>query len=110
MSRRILYGVGYEPLGDLGDGADIDGLLDLVDPLGFRKVPEKVQSKVNGYIEEKTQRAAKVARREVEAGVRSAVSDAGSTALKVAAGGLLVSAMVGGVYLYTRHDGRRGAR
>ncbi len=110
MSTRILYGVGYGPLGDLGDGAELEAILDFIDPLGIRKVPEAIKGKVDSYVEAKTQRAATVASGRVEAGVRRAMNDAGGTAFKVAAGGLAALTLAGGVYYVTRHARKGGAR
>ena len=90
---KPMYGLGYEPLGDLAD---------FVDPFGLRKIPGKVRQKVDNYVEGKAQRAATLAEQHVEAGARRAVGDAGKTALAVAAGGALTGVVVAGIYFYRR--------
>lgn len=110
MSERNLYGVGYAPIDGLGD-EPMGDLVDFIDPLGIRKIPGKVKAKVDGFIESKTQRAAQIASQRVEQGVRRAMSDAGSTAMAFAGGGLLVGAVAGGVFIYRRSQARKtGAR
>jgi hypothetical protein len=97
-----MYGVGYEPLGDLAD---------FIDPFGLRKIPGNIKKKVDGYVESKAQRAASLAESHVEAGVRRAVSDAGKTAMIFGAGGILAGLVGLGVYTYRKHgkhnQGRR---
>lgn len=130
MSTRMMYGVGYAPIGDLGDDLEGFELLDLVDPLGIRKVPAKVGQKVDSFIDKKAARAATVAstkveagvRRvmndattsaseKVEAGVRRALSDAGSSAMMYAAGTLLLGlTAAGGIYIYSRSRSHGGGR
>ena len=105
---RNMYGTGYEPIGDLNDVGD---LVDFIDPLGIRKIPGKVKDKVDGYIEQKTQRAAQVASARVEKGVRRAMGDASHAAMAFAAGGVLVGAIAGGAYWYQRSKAKKdGAR
>ncbi len=110
MSTRNLYGSSYAPLGDLHD-EDVGDLVDFIDPLGMRKIPEKIKAKVDGYIETKTQRAAQVASQRVEQGVRRAMNDASSSAMAFAAGGVLVGVVAGGAYWYQRSQAKKaGAR
>ncbi len=92
------YGVGYEPLGSLAD---------FVDPFGIRNIPGNIKKKVDGYVDQKAQRAAALAEQHVEAGVNRAINTAQNRAIMFAAGGLLVGAVWGGVTLYRRSKERR---
>jgi hypothetical protein len=50
--------------------------MDIVDPLGIRKIPAAVRDKVDSYIDEKTQAATTMASQKVTAGVRQSVNEA----------------------------------
>lgn len=114
----ISYGVGYTPIGtpeELEELEELEGVIDIIDPFGLRHIPgqikDKVTKKVDGYIEQKTQRAASVASARVEQGVKRAMNDASSSAMAFAAGGILVGTVAGGVYFYKRSvDRKAGAR
>ncbi len=93
-----LYGIGYEPLGDLAD---------FIDPFGLRKIPAKVDAKINKYVDEKATRAAGIAQKRVEAGVKNAMNDTARGVGTFIAGGLLVGAVAGGVYVYRRNAAKK---
>jgi hypothetical protein len=93
-----IYGIGYEPIGDLAD---------FVDPLGLRKIPGKINKRIDRFVDEKAGRAARLAEQRVEAGVRRAINESGKSAVTFVAGGLLVGAIVGAVYFYQRRAGHR---
>ncbi len=96
---KPVYGVGYEPIGDL---------VDFIDPFGLRKIPGKIKTKVDNYVESKAERAANLAESHVEAGVRKAVGDAGKTAMVFAAGGILAGLVAAGIYAYRKHHEEEG--
>lgn len=114
--NRIGYGnAGYGPLGDTTDtnaAEDVGDFVDFIDPLGIRKIPGKIEKKIDNYVEAKSQRAANLASQRVEQGVKKAMGDSAKTALMVAAGGVLVGGTVAAVMTYrskkAREEGGRG--
>ena len=93
-----LYGLGYEPIGDLAD---------FIDPFGIRKIPSKIDQKINSYVDEKATRAAGIAQKRVETGVKNAMNDTARGVGTFIAGGLLVGALAGGVYVYRQHAAKK---
>jgi hypothetical protein len=93
-----MYGLGYEPIGDLAN---------FIDPLGLRKIPGKIGQKIDHFVDQKAGRAAAIAEQRVEAGVRRAVGEAGKTAVTFLAGGVIVGAIVGAVYFYRKRSEHR---
>jgi len=91
MNNPPLYGLGYEPLGDVIDF--------LVPPVGIARA---IGRKVDHYVNDKAQTAATLAEHRVEAGVKRAVGEAGKHAATFVIGGLVVGALVGAIYLYRR--------
>ncbi len=93
MKVRPMYGIGYQPMGDL---------LDLVDPFGIRKVPGKVKSALDRDVEAKTQRAASVTGARVKDGVHQAVDGAERKAVVFLMGGLVGASVVASALLVSR--------
>jgi hypothetical protein len=97
---KPIYGVGYEPLGDLAD---------FVDPFGIRKITGKISDKVDHWVDARAGKAAAVAEQRVEAGVKRAIGDSAKTALVLGGGAVLAALLAGGVYWHVR-QGREDAR
>lgn len=89
-----IYGLGYEPIGDL---------VDWLPPVALAKY---VGRKVDSYVDEKAAkagtRAGTAAAQHVETTVKKAVTNTAHTVGWVLAGGALFGAVAGGIYLYRR--------